>query len=84
MKTLSNSSADMINTKINYVLQALQYDLECHSEDILRADENIKRATKEKRFDDVELHKKEKITLHENSNQIKKALKILNQNINKL
>lgn len=63
---------------MDYVIQALTYDLSCHSEDFSIADQNLKRAMKEKRNDDAELYQKEKIQLSKNMKQIRKAIKILN------
>ena len=62
---------------MDYVIQALTYDLSCHSEDFMIADQNMKSAMKEKRNDSVEFYQKEKIQLSKNMEQIREALKIL-------
>ena len=64
---------------MEYVIQALTYDLSCHGEDIMIAEQNLKRAIKEKRKDDIEFYKKEKIQLSKNMKQLKKALIILDK-----
>ena len=43
------------------------------------AEQNLKRAIKEKRKDDIEFYKKEKIQLSKNMKQLKKALIILDK-----
>lgn len=65
---------------MEYVIQALRYDLSCHSEDFSIAEQKLKLAKKAKNKDDIELYTKEKLKLAENINQLHKAIKILVNN----
>lgn len=64
---------------MEYVIQALRYDLSCHSEDFSIAEGKLKTAKKLKNEDDIELYTKELKKLSENMKQLTKALKILNR-----
>ena len=63
---------------MEYVIQALRYDLSCHSEDFSIAEQKMKLAKKLKNEDDVELYTNEMKKLTKNMKQLTKALKILN------
>lgn len=64
---------------MEYVIQALRYDLSCHSEDFTIAERKLKTAKKLKNEDGIEFYSKELKKLSENMKQLTKALKILNR-----
>lgn len=67
---------------MKHVLQLLEYDLSCHSEDFSIANDNLIKAIKNKKYDEVEYLKQEKIKLFNNMKELRQAIKILNKKHN--
>ena len=67
---------------MKHVLQLLEYDLSCHSEDFSIANDNLIKAIKNKKYDEVEYLKQEKIKLFNNMKEQRQAIKILNKKHN--
>ena len=67
---------------MKHVLQLLEYDLSCHSEAFSIANDNLIKAIKNKKYDEVEYLKQEKIKLFNNMKELRQAIKILNKKHN--